>query len=219
MSKTWTAFLPQVAPTTYGAPEIMQVEAIRNSAIEFCEKSLAWQVNQDPYTIPTTILNTDPQIPFNTDAGILVHKVLNGRLQGFGVAQLTAQTPEWCDYNYPGWLDGAQLGKPSNICQISPDAWVPVPAATGGPWTAILRVAYKPSRDSTTGPDFLFNDYYEDIASGAIARLCAMPKKLWSETQLAMTHAAIFEEAIQRAKMRAARGFGRGRPRVKALFV
>ena len=66
MSKAWTLYLPQVAPSTYGAPEIQQIEAIRNSAIEFCERSLAWQVNQDPYPIPTTLLNTDPRISLDS---------------------------------------------------------------------------------------------------------------------------------------------------------
>lgn len=217
--KAWTVFLPQVAPKVYGSPQIMQLEEIRNAAIEFCEKSLAWQVNQDPYPLPTVVPNTNPAVDFQTDAGILVHKILQGHLLGSGSPRLEPQTPEWCDLNYPGWLDGNQRGKPSNVVQISPDAFIPVPAANGGPWTAVLRVAYKPSRDSTQGPDFLFNDYYEDIASGAVARLCAMPKQVWTDPQLAQMHAMSFSDAVARAKIRAARGFGRGRPRVKAQFI
>lgn len=219
MTTLWTAFLPQVAPKTYAAPEIMQIEEIRNAAIEFCEKSLSWQVTQDPYPLMPGINGVNPAQPFNNDSGAIVHKILAANLQGNGSARVFPQTPEWCDEQYPGWNFGAQLGKPSNVTQTTPDTWTPVPAQAGGPWFLIMRVAYKPTRASTGGPDYLFNDYYEVIASGAIARLCAMPKQEWSNPQLVMAHAMVFDTACDKAKVRAARGFGRGAPRVKAQFV
>lgn len=217
--KLWSLFLPQVAKETYGAPEILQLEHIRNAAIEFCERSLAWQVIQDPYPLPTVILNTSPIMDFQVEAGVIVVKILRGELVGSSNPPLVARTPEWCDENYPGWMTGSQLGKPSNVTQISPDQWVPVPAATGGPWTAVLRVAYKPSRDSVQGPDFLYNDYLEQIASGAKGRLMLEAKKDWSNPTLGEAHMSVFDAACDRAKVRAAQGFGRGRVRVKSRFV
>lgn len=219
MSKAWTLWLPQVAVETYQCPEVTQIEAILYSATAFCEKSLAWQAWQLPYPLPTIVAGADPSIPFNVEVGQMVWKILAANLQGNSYPHVTPRTPEWCDEQYPGWLDGGQLGKPSNVCQISPDSFVPVPAATGGPWTMMLRVALKPTRTATVGPDFLYNDYLQQIAYGAKSQLLAMRDKPWTDLQRASAYAKIFDDACLDAKVRAAKGFGRGRVRVKGNFV
>lgn len=217
--KLWTLWLPQVAPETYLVPELLQIESIRYAAIEFCEKSLAWQAQLLPYPLPTIVQGADPSIPFGTETGTAAWKILHANLQGSAYPTVTPRTPEWCDENYPGWLDGGQLGKPSNVCQISPDSFVPVPAATGGPWTMIMRVALKPTRDSAQGPDFLFNDYLDAVALGAKARMFMMRDKPWTDDRRASGDYAMFLDKCLDAKVRAAKGFGRGRIRVKGNFL
>lgn len=216
--KSWDLFLPQVAPETYGAPKILQIEALRNAAIEFCEKTLVWQEEQDPYPLPNLVMGADPFLDFAFPKGVLVWKILHAHLLGGGAPLVTPRTSQWCDQNFPGWQDGAQLGRPTNVVQISPEQWAPVPAANGGPWQMVLHVAYKPDRTATSGPDFLYNDYYEQIAAGAKARLMAMGKKPWGDTNMAGVYLGVFNEAIRQANTRQAHGFGRGRNRVKAEF-
>jgi hypothetical protein len=219
--KAWTLFLPLVASETYGAPKVLQLEHIRNAAIEFCERTKAWQEEQAAYPLPTSVLGSSPFVDFQSDTQKLVHEILAAGLRTSGTAAtwpVTPRTAQWCDQRYPGWQHAGVVGTPDSVVQISPDQFAPVPAASGGPWEMLLHVAYKPTRTATSGPDFLYNDYYEQIAAGAKARLMAMPGKAWSNPQLAGVYASVFDAAITKANSRQAHGFGRGRVRVKAQF-
>lgn len=213
--KAWPLFLPQVHPETYGAPQILEIEAIRNAAIDFCERTKCWQEIQPPYPLATGVTSYQ----FATDRGVLVHEILGYHLLGGASPLVKPQTTQWCDENYPGWPDGVQVGKPTNVTQLDPDSFWPIPAPSGGPWSAVLQVCYKPTRDSTQGPDLLFNDYYEVIALGAKARLMAMPGQVWANPQLAVAYGALFDSATEKANVRVAKAFGRGRIRVKANFI
>jgi hypothetical protein len=220
--KTWDLFLPQVAPETYGALHIMQIEAVRNAAIEFCEKTRTWQEQQAPYPLPTIVAGASPFLDFQFDTGQLVYEILAAGLCNTNSnisTEVTPRTAQWADERYPGWQSGAHVGTPSNVVQISSDQFAPLPAANGEPWTLVLHVALKPDRASTSGPDFLYNDYYEQIAAGAKARLMGMTGKPWSNPTMAVANAGIFDAAIIKANTRQAHGFGRGRVRVRAEFL
>ena len=43
MSKAWELYLPEVLVDVPGCPDIVAVNAVRNAAIDFCEKSQVWQ--------------------------------------------------------------------------------------------------------------------------------------------------------------------------------
>lgn len=214
--KAWSLFLPQVHTETYGAPEIIELEAIRNAAIEFCEKTKCWQETQQPYPLATGV----KFYPFQVSAGQLVHEILAAHLAGNSWRPCDPVTTQWADENFPGWSDdGGPKGQPCAVTQMTMDGFHPVPQVTGGPFSMVLRVAYKPTRTATLGPDVLYNDYYETIAMGAKARLMAMVKQVWSNPQMAVAYGTLFDAAIVEATLRVAKGWGRGRIRVKPRFL
>jgi hypothetical protein len=81
-----------------------------------------------------------------------------------------------------------------------------------------LNAALKPSRDSTTLPSWIFERYIETIAHGAKARLMAVPKKPYSDKEMATYHFEQFETGIGEARVRAARGNTRAPLRTHTVY-
>jgi hypothetical protein len=79
-------------------------------------------------------------------------------------------------------------------------------------------MAIKPTRASTGISTDLYEKYLEEIAYGAKARLFAMKAKPWSDAKLAAFNLGMFDQAIGRAKVQAAKGHTRARLRVKPHF-
>lgn len=70
----------------------------------------------------------------------------------------------------------------------------------------------KPSYDSDgIASDYLADKYRDIIISGAVAKLLAMPAKLWSAPALAPQHQYKFEEGLTQVE-REAKGYNDGRP-------
>lgn len=227
----WSTYLPWVALSTPGCPTILQIDAINAAAQEWCEKTLCWQNNQDNYSLPLVTYGQAVGIfvNFSVQTYQLVHKIIGAHLLGNDSPPCYPRTTQWCDENYPGWADGAQIGKPTNVTQVSEGQFAPVPAACGGnalspggpllPWTMVLHVAYKPSRSATVGPSELYQSYRDQIVMGACSRLMAVPLKAWSNAGYAVELGSLFQEEIDRATLRVAKGFGRGRLRTRGEFM
>lgn len=71
--------------------------------------------------------------------------------------------------------------------------------------TIYVYVSLKPLRTVTTLPDVLFNDWFQAIAAGAKAKLMIMPEKKWTNPNLAMVHADVFENKVGSAIQEATR--------------
>lgn len=79
-------------------------------------------------------------------------------------------------------------------------------------------VALMPSQAAVTIPDDVFNGHAEDIATGALARLFAIPKKDWSDLKQAAGRRAMFEQRINTVAAQVSKGFSRGKTRVRGFF-
>ena len=68
-------------------------------------------------------------------------------------------------------------------------------------------VALKPSREAEKCPEFIFNDWAETIAAGALSRLHAMAGKIWANPELVNYYSKIFREGISRARSKSAKSW------------
>ena len=69
-----------------------------------------------------------------------------------------------------------------------------------------IKAALKPSRTSTTFPDWIFNQFVTVIAEGAKAKLMLTPKKPYSDPQMGGVHLNGFNGSIVEARIRMTRG-------------
>ena len=112
------------------------------------------------------------------------------------------------------WFD--DVGEPVAFLQPDQDSFQLVPKpATSLVQGVKMRVSYKPTKTAATLPDILFSSYAEDIGHGALAKLLAIPKMAYSNPELAVYYQGLFDAAIGKSKVDAAKGFTRSVIRVR----
>ena len=204
--KLWTAFYDHLLPDLTGcAPAIASI-ALRRSAREFCEKTLAWDEQRGPVTTLAATLN----YPFTIDTTAEeVVKLLGATVSGLDVQVCSVNDLPVNWPTYPG-VEGAIFTQTRRTFNL-------VPARAAG-LLVITRVALKPSITATGVTDEIFAHYVEDICVGAKAILMMSMKKPYTDMKLGAMHRTDFEERIATIKNKVARSFSRTPRRVKPMF-
>ena len=78
-----------------------------------------------------------------------------------------------------------------------------------------MRVELKPTRDSTSVEDVIFEDWVEAIAAGALVRLQMSPAKPYTLPNAAAINQQIYMAKTNEARQRAIRGHVRGNQQIK----
>lgn len=189
-------FLPYVMPHVDGCPRPVAELALRNAAIDFCEKTRAWR------SVMTVALTAQNQsIAFSTYTAI--HEIEQATFNGEPLVptQFTSVEPD-------AMTGQVSLGQPQYITQIAPNMLSIYPFAAG---TVRLSVFLKPKSGQFYGtdsadplhdafnvvPEFMFSQHADALAAGALARLMMMPKQRFSNPALAEVYDAKFVQACQ----------------------
>lgn len=211
--KTLTSFLPEILPDVPGCPVDMATNALRNTIIEFCEKSLAYRQTLDPITAQTNITDYDLEPP----KGYRVQKIMQMWYLG---QEMEALAPD--DIGLPDpyrtGITGynASKGPPAGYTQKDVDTFTILPTPDQKYTNAItMRVALVPLRTVTEVEDFLFELWGEVIGFGTKARLMLTPGKPYSNAEAATYNQARFVSGLNDARQRAARGNVRSDLRVQ----
>lgn len=203
MAKTWSEFYPWVMPDVPGCPPLMAEDAIREAAVEYCDATLAYQVDLDPISIvadqrdyvftladgllPVTVkgatVDDEPLISMTADE---VARILGGQwATATGTAEYFHQTDEYTVRIYR----------------------IPTEALADG---LVLKVAVKPAPDAEEVDDKLFNFHRRGICFGALSRLMKSPNKPYTNLALSQHYAQAFQSEIGFANNKQARQFSRG---------
>jgi hypothetical protein len=81
-----------------------------------------------------------------------------------------------------------------------------------------INAALKPTRASTSFPTWIYERYVEAIAHGAKSKVMSIPKKPYSNLDMAVHHGEMFNGMVGEARIRAARGTSRGPLRTHTVF-
>ena len=200
---SYELFLPEVMPLVIGCPEIVALNAIRNSAVEFCDRSAVWNELQDSVAV------TSADFPFDLEApaGAKVSEILDVSFNSKSVRPLI---PDQWDVLAPGWR--AEVGSlvvhyyGINSNQIGTYPVLDDTLDT----TMQMRVAYAPTRASTKIDDAIYQDWLEQIAAGALSRLLLMAGQQWANAQLATYYSGVFERGVADARVAAMKSFSNG---------
>lgn len=192
MAVSWDDYLGEVMPDVYGCPHRVAIDAIRAAAIEFCNKSRVWREILDPdITLADGVEDYTLTPPVN--ALIMgVHKIqlydpaANGAPDARPLPMLSH--PHFDFYS----KRTQDRDKPRHWLGVEPSVvrFYPIPDDKG--YTAKIWATLKPTRDSTEGPDFLYNDWEEAIGHGAKAKLLAMVGRDWANPQAVQYHQRAF---------------------------
>ena len=195
--KPWIDFYDLVMPDLPGCPFAMADNALRQSAIAFCEHSLAWKCNHPSVSVvPGTA-----EYAFVPPAEAAVHAIVYAALDGEEIESHAGEG----NITIAGWR--SQTGTPEYVLGDAASlTLVPKPDAAG---TLTMIVALKPSPTATGIDDDPFNEFREAIVHGALARLMLSPKKPYTSVQLAQYHQQQFAIKTAAAGLRVARSFTR----------
>lgn len=190
----YSLFLPDVNLSTTGCPEFERINRIREAAQDFCRRSFLWRARE--------------QALFTTVALQEVYDITSLVPAG---AQLVSLHSAWAfgrevDVEEPGQGDDYAPGVPDCRWVVGvdgPAALHVLPAPDAGAVAVTGTLSFAPSDASTGVPDFIFNRWRKEIASGAIEILCAQEGKPWTSPGLAAVHGKKFDAAIMLAGTRA----------------
>jgi hypothetical protein len=201
---SYEVFLPEVMPYVQDVPEVVAVQAIRNSCIEFCEKTHYIQESLDPITGIKNIGNYD------LDANDSNYKVVEIMQAYYGDQLLIPKSQEELNqiYRTSNWEDLS--GNP--YYYFRPRAGevrlVTKPIITEANKLKV-KAAIAPKRSSTTVDEELFERFLEYISFGARARLYNTPNQPYYDPKTSMEYTKRFYDAIGEVRTRVYKGLTR----------
>lgn len=167
-------FMPRLMPLVIGAPEPLAQQALVDSAVAFCERSLVLAQTLDPVTTRAGVDTYD----FNLPGGQAVATVLRAWFNGDPIYALpTHAAPHMAlTEGVPRFFYGWDTDEGFAV------KLRPVPNGAG---ELVIRVALKPARGAAQLHQALFNDWIEPIVDGAAARLKSIPDQQYTDFAVA----------------------------------
>lgn len=196
MPKAIDDFLPLVAGQITGCPDALLRDAIREAAIEFCDRT---RVLSEPVELTTT--EGDPVVDLYLDYGEVstVEAVRRGD---------TLLEPLSRRVFLERSLD--HITGPARAYYLEADNRLRIGPVPDTAETLIATVAARPSDTTLSLPDELYRDWRLPLAAGARAYIRAI-HQAWFEPRLEALDRERFERGVAQAETRRARG-GTRRP-------
>lgn len=193
-----TAFYDYVLPDLPGVPQALALDHIRLAAAEFFERSLIWYYDHPAIDVVTGTA----EYPFVPPAGTEVCAIRQAWYNG---QKIYARSPVTLNSTYEDWR--IETGVPYWYHRLSRLAVrvVPIPSAdlVGG---LKLWVNLKPTKDATTIEEEHFDEWREAIAAGAKYRIAKIPKKPYTDPNMAAVWFQEFKDGYNLALQQANNG-------------
>lgn len=209
MPVSWDEYLQEVLPECQGCPVRMAINAIRNAAIEFVEQSRSYREvlpdltltqSQDTYTFGVAAALPTPDIIIPDGTSMLgLHKaqlVTNGQRDDKPLFTIPLQHQD-------RFRIRQAEDRPYYYYQRTPDQVTFIPIPDGNQTYVVeLQALLHLSRDSTEAPDWLYDNWLEEVAHGAKFRLKAMSGRGWENLDMVPYHRREFYGGINEARIR-----------------
>lgn len=208
---TPTQLLPYLLPEVPGVPDALATQAIMRAAREFCWETGVWNEIQDPIALQDDVNEYDLDAPAGAQIVTIKSIWLVNR-------ELVPVTMERLQELIPNWQEAKGSDPAYYNC---PQDWsvvriYPIPYGANGQKMTI-RATYTPNQFGTTLPQFLVDNFLDELLAGAKARLMQMPGKAWSNPALAGVNQTVFDNGIVRAKVFIAHDKAAGSVRVRPV--
>lgn len=198
-------FLPEVLRYAPNVTDFTAQRFIIQAARDLCERCKVWREND-------TISITAPEMQgVCTIADAAIVAIQSARL---GDRQLEPVRVEWLDAEIPNWANDTNEMKALYVTQIRPDTIAVVPRETG---TLSVRLALKPSRNATSLPALLLENYAEEIGRGAAGRILIDPNS--DNPQLGLAHQQWFSQQLETIATRVAKGQQKAPLRTRGRYL
>jgi len=203
------ALLPNIRLYAPGVADPTAYFAIRQAAIEFCERSRTWRFD-DEFNVSVS----DSEALY-APAKSVIHDIEGVWFDG---TKLIPKTPVQLDTLVPTWRSGADKAetKPKYVTQTSPNTIVLAPFQPG---KVKLSLFLKPAQDADELPDFLADQHRETIAWGALGRILLIPNQSFTNPEMGSVFGQMFQQKLDGKSTIGSTGQQRAPVRTKASFL
>jgi hypothetical protein len=168
--KAVSEFFSRVIPMATGCPEPVAEQAIVDSAIDFCEKTLALRYQSDALFAVSGISTYDIEVPTYHALSRIIHaKIGDQELQAMPVEQLPTER-DYSAQPVKFYVTQGQFERQLNL--------YPTPDAS---YTVNMTLAIRPLRGTGYLADDLFDYWLEPVVAGTLMRLKAIPDQPFSD--------------------------------------
>jgi len=202
-------FLPEVMQYVPDVPEIIALDAIRNAAIEFCERTRYLQADLSPVPLVANQAEYIVPVPAYMKFVDIVEAYVDNVLLIPRASEEIARV-----YRHTDWRTAE--GQPYYITRITYPKVQLVPYFTEvNGQTLNMRVALAPTRDASEVDQELYEQFLEYIAFGARGRLYGTPKQPYFDRTAASDYMRMFRHGINEVRTRVNKGLTRTSNRVE----
>jgi hypothetical protein len=165
-------FLPRLLPNVLGCPEPVAIQALLDSAIDFCNRSSVISVELDPITVIKDLDTYELETPDSTTVSVIQKVWYDGTL-------LSAVPYDAATGMYSGHHGDPRYYFGSYVEEAYSMTLMPTPTTTLRNGLRV-RVALTPTRSATKVHSVLFDRYVDGIVAGAIAIIAAIPDQQYT---------------------------------------
>ena len=202
-------FLPEVMQFMPDVPELIARNAVRNAAIEFCEKTRYWQIDINPISVVAGKNNYVIETPSGTKYVGMVNAYYDTNLMiPKGPDELASI------YRMGDWQQVE--GTPQYVTQIIKPEVILVPTPYQNKANCFhVRVAIAPTRDSDEISQDIYEQYLMVIANGAKGILYNTPGQSYFDRTAAKECQMYFRAGIANARIAIDKGLTRSSTRAE----
>lgn len=205
--KDLDSFLPEINPKAPGCPAPSAYKAILQACDELCTRTKLWR------SCDTVPINSLDEVEFwPVDGAVLVdfESVL------FNDVSLEPKTVKWMDQCMRGWRRGSIEGLPRFYTQLNMNSLRIAPIDNG---LLTINSFLKPSMDADQVPDFLFDQYHEIIAWGALGRLLSTPGQPFTDVNMGAAYLVLFQQKLDSIAWKGTTGQQRTTLRTRGQYM
>jgi hypothetical protein len=189
--------LNEIRPNVPKASVLSIRRALRTALRRFCTESQAWRTDVNNYSLTAGTIEHDLSAELPTGAGIYAFS--DAPTQVSDGKPIHLSSPQELNRILPNWRN--TTGTVSYCYLVSPTTVAFIKAGSSS-IAVDMNLVLMPLQNSTAIDDDFLENYWEALASGAIAGLLSMPGQEWSNPNLAQTYAATFASLIEDARIR-----------------
>ena len=196
---SYNDFVTEIRQYAHGAPPIMIRGHVRNTLINFCERTLILKKEPAPF-----YLDEDEHtytLKYSEDRYVTV-AVKDMQLGEDTDGTVIAETTEhYLDNSVRGWRNNEGT-KPSYFMlldDVNKVRFYPIPSADSDD-EIFCTAAVRPARDQTEIDTFLYEKWEETIQAGALSDLLSIPESTWYNPDLASQMAETYKRGVRRAR-------------------
>lgn len=185
--KPVSELLTRLMPRVVGCPEPLALQALVDSGVEFCEKSLVVRHTLDTVTTRSGVQSYSLDAPSQQRAARVLSVTYDGRT-------INAVPP-----GNPGELDFGGVPLAYSTRFDGPELLLELYPTPNAPGSLVVQIAAAPTLTASSFEDELVTRWYDAILAGAWARLMSTPNQPFTNFDLAAAYNTMYRAETAKA--------------------